>query len=547
MIDHLQGAEPEKLFLEVAFNRHYIEGDLAKSIVTGSSPNHVVRIQQMLGYAYGKGWKGIVGAWFRGTNRPPGKFKFYPGKMSSGNTDPVQGVDSVFDQDTPHSNVAWIRLECPNGAEIGIPDADTKNNPPTGFAAIVDCQMGDVYDDVGDVVETDVLLTNPADIIAFGCKEIRRYPNSRIDWESVYQLRQICNEEETPDYTTFPKGLGLTGSYYDGSNFNTLKSTRIDPVIDFPSSNGAPALELGLDAFSVRSEGKIKPKYTETYTFYLTHDDGGRLWVNGNLIIDQWGTVGTHSATINLNADQLYDIKLEWNETGGVAFCKLEWQSASQPRQVVPQDRLYPKAVPQKRFINGSAFTQRTNFDAFLREILGSCNGGYQDLDGKLRFFCIDELMPSFDFNESNIVKKTFKHKPRFKQQEWLTLPNRFIANGRDLDSRYIHPFDPPVVYDVPDLQEIAGRIIEETVYVGTTTQWHALKHLQHYARLRTAPYITEFEGMPQTLPVLPGDLVRVTHPKAGWINKPCLTLEATDKSIRPSPDERIFKLLVWE
>lgn len=628
-VDHLKGSKPEQKFLECAFGPHVVEGDLAKSIVTGTSPNHVVTVQHLLGDTFGKGWKGPKGIWFRGVNRPAAKFKFHPGKQTpnpvlktftadnttnvitstahgfndgdmiihlpgdlplpldagkiyfvrdkttdtykvaatSGGTaidltdngtgtlkvyknDPDFGIDVVFDQDTPHSNVAWLRAECPSVSEVGIPDADTKTNPPTGMSGIYECQLGDIYNNVGAITASDQLLTNPADVIAFGCIEIRRYPTSRIDWESLAALRTICDATFTPDYTAIlPQGVGLTGRYYDGSAFNTLKSTRVDPVIQYELSTGAPALDLTPASFSVQFEGKIRFKYTETYTFYLTHNGSGKLWVDNltTAIIDQAAN-GTHSATFAATAaDQWKDIKMEWvNATGDSEF-KLEWQSPSQPRQVVPQDRLYPKAEAIKRFEANLAFTARTNFDDFLRSVCFTCNGSWQDVDGKLTFFCIDELTPSFDFDETNVVKNTISYYPRFTQQEVLSLPNRFIAEGRDLDNRYLEPFDPPLQYDLPDLQAEVGRVIEETIAVGTTTRARALINLAHYAKNRTAPMICELEGMPQTFPVLPGDLVTVTDSISGWNEKEFLAIEAVDNSIDESPDNRRFKLLDWE
>jgi hypothetical protein len=396
-------------------------------------------------------------------------------------------------------------------------------------------------------------LTNPADVISFGCKEIRRYTNSRIDWPSLQTLRNASNVTYTPDYTTLPQGVGLTGKYYDGTNFNTFKSQRVDPVIQFDPSSGAPELDLNVDSFSVRWQGKIRPRYSETYTFYVTHDNGTRLYVD-NLttpIITDWandGTTvpGTDSATIALTADQFYDIKMDWNEGGSTAEIKLEWQSTSQPRQVVPQDRLYPYAEPIKRFECHIAFTQRTNFDDFLRAALFTCNGGFQDRGGKLSFFILDDLATTFDFDETNSKKDTFKYYPRYSQQDFLNLPNRFIASGRDLDTRYLETFDPPLFYDLPDLQAAAGRIIEQTVVVGNTTRPQALVNIAHHAKLQTNGMIAELEGLPQTFPVLPGDLVTVDSSLSGWTNKIFLVIEATDKSIEDGADERIFKLLEW-
>jgi hypothetical protein len=552
-IDHLKGNNPEKKYLEMAIGRHVIEGDLAKSIVTGSSPTHVVTVQQMLGDALGRGWKGPIGVWFRGINRDSSKYKFYPGIMSPSNADAVQGIDAVFDLDTPHSNSAWIRCELPNGSETGIPDFDTKNNPPTGLTGIYETQLGDIYNSSGLVTSINQYITNPADAIAFGCMEIRRYPTSRINWASLATLRTACDQTVTPDWTILPQGVGLTGNYYDGTNFNTFKAKRIDPVIEFDASNGGPDLAVGVDNFSIRWEGKIRPRYTETYTFYLTHDNGGRLWVNDLVVplIDQWQDdgehpAGTHSATIALTADQFYDIRVDWNEATITAQIMLEWQSTSQSRQVIPQDRLYPKADPIKRFECHVAFTQPATFDEYLKAVLFTCNGAYQDVNGKLSFFNIDDAAASYAFDATNIVDNKLQFYPRFSQQELFNLPNRFLADGRDLDSRYLEKFDPPLYYDLPDLQELSGRVIEEVVPIGNSNRWQALTNLAHYAKIRTAPMVAEFDGLPQTLGVMPADKVTVTHELSGWTDKQFLTFDATDKSIDAGPDERIFKLIEW-
>jgi hypothetical protein len=544
-VDHLKGTRPESLYLEVAFGRHMIAGDLAKSIVTGVSPTHIVTVQQLLGDAFGKGWNGPEGCWFSGTNRPAAKYKFYPGIMSPGNADATQGIDATFDQDTPHSNTAWIRCEAPSGSEVGIPAFDTKNTPPTGFSGIFQCQKMDLYNSVGSVTATNQYTTNPADIIAFGCKEIRRYANSRIDWASLDVVRQACNVTETPDYTTLPKGVGLTGSYYEGTTFSTLKSKRVDPVVQYDLSSGAPALDLTATSFSVRWEGKIKAKYSETYTFTLIHNDSGKLVINGTTVINQAAT-GTHTGTFAMTADTYYDVTIEWTNAAGDSQFTFQWNSASQTLQTVPQDRLYPKAEAVKRFECHARFTAPTTFDDFLRQVLFSCNGGYQDTGGQLKFFIIDDVSSSFTFTEQRIVRNSFKFYPRFTQQELMSLPNRYVAEGRDLHSRYLEAFDPPLYYDIADLQDLAGRVIETTVNVGNTYRWQGLKNLAHYAKLKTQNWVSEFEGQPQTLPVLPGDKTLVTHTLPNWNAKEFLVIEATDKSMDSGADTRIFKLLEW-
>ena len=136
---------------------------------------------------------------------------------------------------------------------------------------------------------------------------------------------------------------GLLGEYYNNQDLTTLVFTRVDPYISANWGTNAP--ETGLDAgsFSVRWTGKVQAKYSELYTFYTTSDDGVRLWVNGQLLIDNWTphAATVNQATIQLVAGQAYDIKLEYFQAAGGAEIAMEWSSPSQAREIVPFDALY--------------------------------------------------------------------------------------------------------------------------------------------------------------------------------------------------------------
>jgi hypothetical protein len=143
-------------------------------------------------------------------------------------------------------------------------------------------------------------------------------------------------------------GDGLTGNYFNGMNFETPKFSRKDATISFDWGNGSPDPSVNADAFSARWTGQIQAKYSETYTFYLNTDNGRRLWINNQLIVDKWiDDWGVeYTGTIALTAGQKYEIKLEYFENFGGANCKLEWSSASQARQVIPQSQLYSNNLP---------------------------------------------------------------------------------------------------------------------------------------------------------------------------------------------------------
>ncbi|MFC3802646.1 fibronectin type III domain-containing protein [Cohnella sp. GCM10012308] len=134
---------------------------------------------------------------------------------------------------------------------------------------------------------------------------------------------------------------GLIGAYYAG-NFGTLAMTRTDATIDFDWGDGRPTADVPGEWFTIRWTGKVQPQYSETYTFYTDTDDGVRLWVNGQQLINNWVSMnGELSATITLTAGTKYDIVMEYIENGGNAHAKLSWSSASQAKQVVPTGRLF--------------------------------------------------------------------------------------------------------------------------------------------------------------------------------------------------------------
>ena len=137
--------------------------------------------------------------------------------------------------------------------------------------------------------------------------------------------------------------IAANSIYYDGvgSSVKGLKAeffknktltgipfyTRTDAIIDFhwaaePNVAGMPA-----DNFSVRWTGVVRPLKTGSYKFKISGDDGFRLWVNNQLIIDQWQdeSVTTKEKNITLTAGKDAAIKLEYYESGGMAEITMGW------------------------------------------------------------------------------------------------------------------------------------------------------------------------------------------------------------------------------
>ncbi|MFC5683088.1 RICIN domain-containing protein [Flavobacterium sp. MAHUQ-51] len=137
-------------------------------------------------------------------------------------------------------------------------------------------------------------------------------------------------------------GTGLLGNYFNGINFEKPVLERVDAKIDFEWGMSSPNANVNSNQFSVRWTGKIKPKYSGEHVFYVTSDNGRRLWINNQLIIDKWNNrIGEYKGEIILKAGEDYDIKLEYYETAEKASCKLEWSNLFQEREVIPTSQLF--------------------------------------------------------------------------------------------------------------------------------------------------------------------------------------------------------------
>ncbi|MBN1440887.1 MAG: Ig-like domain-containing protein [Anaerolineales bacterium] len=136
---------------------------------------------------------------------------------------------------------------------------------------------------------------------------------------------------------------GLRADYYNNLDFSGSPAlTRIDPGIAFDWGGDSPAPEVNAAGFSVRWSGRVFPEFSEVYTFYTYTDDGVRLWVDGQLIIDHWTLqeATEWSGQIALQGGEPYSIVMEYFQGAEYSIASLEWSSDSVARDYLPAERL---------------------------------------------------------------------------------------------------------------------------------------------------------------------------------------------------------------
>lgn len=122
-------------------------------------------------------------------------------------------------------------------------------------------------------------------------------------------------------------------SAFNGVQYGSIKvpATYLDKL-DYSLAIGQNSSGGG-SIKAVRLSGKFVPAFTEDYYFKLTHDDGGRLYIDGNLEIDAWGGNGDDiiAAPIAMTADVPVSFVAEVINNAGTDFrLGLMWNSTNE-------------------------------------------------------------------------------------------------------------------------------------------------------------------------------------------------------------------------
>jgi beta-glucosidase len=122
---------------------------------------------------------------------------------------------------------------------------------------------------------------------------------------------------------------GLATSFFANVNLSGPQTvSSVSREVDFDFEAGAPHHLVPSDWFSMRFEGFFTPPEDGTYEIGFAADDRARLWVNGNLLVDNWGGRGftVKSSRVTFKKGERYPIRLEYADQNGMAQIKLVWR-----------------------------------------------------------------------------------------------------------------------------------------------------------------------------------------------------------------------------
>ena len=119
---------------------------------------------------------------------------------------------------------------------------------------------------------------------------------------------------------TVPAFSNWRAEYYNNASLAGAPMIVRDEVdVNFNWGTFSPATTLPADGFSARWTRSLNLQ-AGPYRFYARADDGVRVWLDGQLIIDEWHEAAnaTYSAERNLSADA-HSLRVEYYESKGIA------------------------------------------------------------------------------------------------------------------------------------------------------------------------------------------------------------------------------------
>ena len=161
-----------------------------------------------------------------------------------------------------------------------------------------------------------------------------------------FVFAQLTSKVVVPYYlienTDKGTGTGLRGAYFNDTTFTDLSFQNIDSL-NYNWGHKRAFAGVAPDTFSVEWEGIIETQYAEQHTLYFTTSACIKVWINNTLVIDNMNnsTPYEFSFQLPLVASHRYDIRIEATYKAQAAGMKMEWESVSQARTVVPKSQSY--------------------------------------------------------------------------------------------------------------------------------------------------------------------------------------------------------------
>ncbi|HEY2329342.1 MAG TPA: glycosyl hydrolase, partial [Verrucomicrobiae bacterium] len=264
---------------------------------------------------------------------------------------------------------------------------------------------------------------------------------------------------------------GLTGEYFANVDLSGPPAVvRTDAGVDFDWNSGSPAAGIPAENWSARWTGILTPLKSGEFIFCLYADDGCRLFIDDQNVIDHWSLDSgneAHTGKINLVAGQKYRFRVEYFQGPGNDNIHLSWVApvASRPAEIrcdaAGQMEIIASKPGRYELASVSGKTRRAKIKNVPapQEITGAWDVHFPPKWGAPEQITLDHLISLSDstnpgvkyFSGTATYTKTFDWQPadkngKQKTETWLDLGEVQVMaqvklNGHDFGTLWQPPF----------------------------------------------------------------------------------------------------------
>ena len=228
----------------------------------------------------------------------------------------------------------------PDRAKLVDSDTDLKWSPGWG-AKMHTVYFGDNFDDVNNAADGTPQMPATYELDPLELGKTYYWRVDEFDARDTYK-------GDIWSFTTGDASIGgIKGEYWNNLTMSgTPILTRIEPGIDYNWGGDAPGPGVKAPLFSARWTGVLNVPYTETYTFYINVQEGIRLWVDDQLIVNNWMAhhmTIEYQGRIDLEVGTVPIVMEISNLSGGgygggsVMQANFSWSNPSIDKEIVPQ------------------------------------------------------------------------------------------------------------------------------------------------------------------------------------------------------------------
>ncbi len=157
---------------------------------------------------------------------------------------------------------------------------------------------------------------------------------------SMFNLPEPAPDAVPEELLTTEDGKpGVRTEYFVGRNFEKPVSVAFDKTVDYtwpgpPLVDWPEGLENG-DNFSCRVTGVFTAPADGEYELGVSADDGCRLWLNGEKVVDDWnfGSARYKGKLLKLKKGQKVPFKIEYFQGGGERALRFAWKDSETLRK----------------------------------------------------------------------------------------------------------------------------------------------------------------------------------------------------------------------